>query len=251
MNLITFNTWGGRCGRQPIRDFFEKYKNTDIFCLQEMWQTDNPAMIEAFDQRIVLNLLDEVAACLPDFRIFFRPQYRGIYGLATFVRKNIQVENEGEIFVFKDQGFENPLSLGNHARNIQHINLKTPGGLLTVINFHGLWNGQGKSDTADRIQQSQKIANFMKDIKNPFILAGDFNLTPQSESLKILEDVGLKNLISEYGITSTRSSFYPKPEKYADYILTSKGVHDSDFEVLPDEASDHLGLRITFKVSST
>ncbi len=46
MRLITFNTWGGRLGEKPIRDFFEKYQEADVFCLQETWQVDDLAKID-------------------------------------------------------------------------------------------------------------------------------------------------------------------------------------------------------------
>lgn len=243
MKLITLNTWGGRAGWPLLKSFFEKYSDADIFCLQEIWQTDNESLIESRDARIVIDLLERIASELPEFTYFFRPQYRGIYGLATFVRKSIQVESEGELFVFKHQGFENPAAIGNHGRNIQYVSLKTATGLITIVNFHGLWNGRGKFDSEDRILQSTLIAQFLKNLKNPYVLAGDFNLNPDTQSFRILNDTCPKDFIAEYGVTSTRSSFYPKPGKFADYIMTCGRVDASEFEVVPDEVSDHLALR--------
>ena len=247
MKMITFNTWGGRVGAEPIKNFFKKHQDTDIFCLQEIWQTLDRGNIEVLDERIVITLLEEIASVLPDHQIFFRPQYRNIYGLASFVKKSIKVEDEGELFVFKHQGHENPISVGNHARNIQYLNLQTPKGTITIINFHGLWNGQGKTDTPDRLEQSQKIANFISQLKTPFILTGDFNLNPDTESFKILEQCCHRNLIKDYNVVSTRSKFYEKPGKFADYTLTSPEIKVIDFKVLPDEVSDHLALQVTFE----
>jgi endonuclease/exonuclease/phosphatase family metal-dependent hydrolase len=243
MNLISLNTWGGRAGMPLLKSFFEKYKNADVFCLQEIWQTNEASLIEGNDPRLVLNLLEQIAAILSDFNFYFRPQYRGIYGLATFVKKHIPVEDEGELFVFKHQGYENPTAVGNHGRNIQYLTLKTSSGPITIVNFHGLWNGQGKSDSEDRILQSTIIAQFLKGLKNPYVLAGDFNLTPNTQSYRILNEICPKDFVTEFGVTSTRSSFYPKPEKFADYIMTCGRVGASEFEVLPDEISDHLALR--------
>jgi endonuclease/exonuclease/phosphatase family metal-dependent hydrolase len=252
MKLISLNTWGARAGLPLIKGFFEKYRDADVFCLQEIWQTKDLSIIEARDPRLVPDLLEHIVSYLPEFNYFFRPQYRGIYGLATFVRKTISVENEGELFVFKHQGYENPESVGNHGRNIQYLTLRTNSGPLTIINFHGLWNGQGKSDTDDRILQSQKIADFIKGLRNPYILAGDFNLVPSSESFKILAEACPRDLVAEYGVKSTRSSYYPKAERLADYILTCNQTQTSSFEVLPDEVSDHLALRtsVTLKKPS-
>lgn len=247
MKIITFNTWGGRAGLAGIKSFVKKHNNVDVFCLQEIWQTNDESLIEAMDERLVINLLEEIAASLPGFRFYFRPQYRNIYGLATFVRKEITLLEEGELFVFKEQGFENPIAIGNHARNIQYVTLVTPSGPVTIVNFHGLWNGLGKTDTADRLLQSQKISNFIKSLSNPCVLAGDFNLSPETQSLKILEEACPRNLVSEYGVTSTRTCYYQKPGKFADYILCNE-VEVAAFEVLPDEVSDHAPLLVSIEV---
>jgi len=87
---------------------------------------------------------------------------------------------------------------------------------------------------------------FISGIKNDIVLAGDFNLLPDAESAKIIENAGLRNLIKEYGITSTRTSFYKKPEKYADYIFVSSGVKVKKFEVMPEEVLDHAALFLEF-----
>ncbi len=85
----------------------------------------------------------------------------------------------------------------------------------------------------------------MDTINTPKILCGDFNLKPDTESMKILEK-DMDNLIKIYKITSTRTSLYPKEEKFADYILTSKEIVLNKFEVLPDEVSDHAPLLLDF-----
>ncbi len=44
----------------------------------------------------------------------------------------------------------------------------------------------------------------------PTILCGDFNLMPDTKSIEILE-TGMQNLVKNYNVTSTRSSFYKNP----------------------------------------
>jgi endonuclease/exonuclease/phosphatase family metal-dependent hydrolase len=88
-------------------------------------------------------------------------------------------------------------------------------------------------------------------LKAPFIVCGDFNLRPDTESLKQIETSvpGIKNWISLTGAVSTRSQYYPKPEKFADYIFTSPGIEVCRFEVLSgeqDQISDHLPLLLEF-----
>ncbi|MGH7175090.1 MAG: endonuclease/exonuclease/phosphatase family protein, partial [Minisyncoccia bacterium] len=53
---------------------------------------------------------------------------------------------------------------------------------------------------------------------------------------------GMRNLIEEYKITSTRTSFYDETEKFADYAFVSPEAKVLDFKVLPEEVSDHAAL---------
>ena len=93
----------------------------------------------------------------------------------------------------------------------------------------------------------KNIVEFLKTIAHPYILCGDFNLLPDTESLKMFEAAGMRNLVKEFGVTSTRSSFYKKPHRFADYTLASDGVTVHDFKILPDEISDHLAMYLEFE----
>jgi endonuclease/exonuclease/phosphatase family metal-dependent hydrolase len=115
------------------------------------------------------------------------------------------------------------------------------------MNVHGLWNGMGKTDTPERIAQSQKIRNFMDTLNTPKILCGDFNLRPETESLKMLKK-DMKNLVQIYNFPSTRSNHYPKrnEEPFADYVLTCPKITVTHFTVLEDQVSDHMPLLLEF-----
>ena len=55
-----------------------------------------------------------------------------------------------------------------------------------------------------------------------------------------------RNLITEFKVTSTRTSLYDKQEPYADYIFVSPNIEVNQFRVLPDEVSDHAALYLDF-----
>ena len=254
MKIISLNTWGGLAGKEKLLEFFERHTDVDIFCLQEIWSApyehlEGVAMgpIELQNDKIMTYGLQEISKVLSDHIAYFRPHHLENYGLLMLVKKNLKVLEEGEIFVYKEKGYVHKDNIGSHARNIQYVTVETDTGLRTVINFHGLWNGQGKDDSEDRLLQSDNIIKFMKNISNPIVLCGDFNLLPETESLKKLENFSLRNLIKEYGITSTRTSYYTKPHKFADYTLVSKGIEIKNFKVLPDEVSDHSPMYIEIK----
>jgi len=246
MKIITLNTWGGRAGKKELLSFFDKNK-ADVFCLQEIWKApyDNldGGLVggSSLDQdKILVYGVKEISEVLNNYLSFFRSHHGDNYGLMTLVKNDIEISEEGEIFVYKFKGFVPEGDIGNHARNIQYTKLLNNN--LTIINFHGLWNGKGKGDSDDRIEQSKKIIEFIKSLDTEVVLCGDFNLLPETESIKIIEDAGLRNLIKENNIQSTRTSFYTKPDKHADYIFVSSGVKVLDFKVLPDEVSDHSAL---------
>ena len=121
------------------------------------------------------------------------------------------------------------------------VNSKT----YTIVNVHGLWNGKGKGDSTQRITQSHNIRNFLNKSSNAKIICGDFNLRPDTESISIISE-NMDDLVGRYEVQGTRTSIYDKEEKYADYIFTSPEVRIRNFEVLPDEVSDHSPLLLEF-----
>jgi endonuclease/exonuclease/phosphatase family metal-dependent hydrolase len=77
-------------------------------------------------------------------------------------------------------------------------------------------------------------------------LCGDFNLQPETKSLAILEK-GMRNLIKEFNIDTTRNYLYDHKEKYADYFLVSPEVKILSFKVIDTLVSDHLPLVLEFE----
>ena len=249
MKIITLNTWGGYAGKEKLLSFFEEHKNVDVFCLQEVWNAKYDELHGVMaggkpleTDKTMTNGRNDIQKTLPNHAGFFRPHFMDDYGLFLLVNKKFKVLAEGEIFVYKEKGYIPEGDCGNHARNIQYVTLMNDGKLFTIINFHGLWNGKGKTDTDDRIQQSQNIINFINSQNSECILCGDFNLLPDTKSLQMFEEAGLTDLIKKHNIKSTRTSFYKKPERHADYIFLSTGIKEKDFKVLPEEVSDHSPL---------
>ncbi len=198
------------------------------------------------DNPVCLNILDELASVLPEHHFFFRPTVNNAYGLPMFVRKNIGVMDEGEVIIHENPHY--PGAGPTHLRNLQWVKCNFQEQEYYVLNIHCLWNGAGKSDSADRIAQSHRIKAFVNTLHAPKILCGDFNLRPDTESLGIIEN-NLNNLVKHYHIQSTRTRLYPKAERFADYIFTSPEIFVEEFKVLPDEVSDHSPLFLDFSVT--
>jgi exonuclease III len=256
MNIICLNTWGGRAGKEQLLKFFEEHsEQIDIFCLQEVWAGRYDQLEGRLaggkpisNDHIMTHAFQEISAVLPEHIAHFRPSFLEHYGLCMFIRKGITVLEEGDIFVHEERGFIPPEDeVGLHARNLQYATIEHHGGQITLMNFHGLWNGKGKSDCTERLQQSDRVVHFLQSREEPVVLMGDFNLLPDTMSLRKIEDAGMRNLISEYGITSTRTPLYDKQIGYADYAFVSDGVEVSEFKVLPDIVSDHAPLFLSIR----
>jgi exonuclease III len=250
MKIVSLNTWGGEVGTKPLVDFFAQHADVDVFCLQEVWNGGEHMLKEksagSWLGRRNPKLLSEFIAALPEYVSYYRPHFHDFYGLVTFVRKGIPVLEEGELYIYKEKGFVSDVDFGNHARILQYLLIETASGPRLVGNLHALWNGRGKTDCDERLEQSDRIVAFLRGRSEPIAIVGDFNLLPTTESVKRIEAAGLRNLITEYGITSTRTSFYAKPEKFADYAFVSPEIEVQDFKVLPDEVSDHAPLYLEF-----
>lgn len=238
MKIISLNTWAGVV-LDPLLTFFKKYQDVDVFCLQEIYHNaiDKDEPHPTLDMK--LDLYERISKQLQDKHVgYFRAAHKDYYGQAIFVKKELEVTDEGDVVIFSNP---NPEGRGRHNRNLQYIRLMHKNKKITIANVHGLWNGQGKTDTEERLAQSKEIRNFIDKNINNLIVVGDFNLNPDTQSIAIIEG-GLQNLIKDHGITSTRTELYEKEGKFADYAFVSKDIIVNDFKVLPDVASDHAAL---------
>lgn len=255
MKLITLNVWGGKVF-EPLMEFLRREApTTDIFCFQEMLNT--PHTIERQDGKNVTDLFLRCVQTLSEFEGFFDSVEENWYedmgapwGLATFVRRTIPVSERGEFFVFRERNTMIRQDPSTIPRSIQYLKFVHDQKQFTLCNFHGLYKeGSHKLDTPERLAQSQKIQQFLNGEQNVKILCGDFNLAPDTESMRILEG-GMRNLVKEYGVTSTRSRLYRHYDRgmlYGDYVLVDPEVDVHNFKVFQDEVSDHLPLMVELR----
>ena len=112
--------------------------------------------------------------------------------------------------------------------------------------MHGLRDLNGKKDTPERAQQARKLlalSNQVSETDGLDVICGDFNVEPESETLRILRQSDFVELVTSHGFKSTRNSYYKKPGKFADYMLVSKPDMVRAFDVIYDpEISDHCPL---------
>ncbi len=251
MQLICLNTWGARAGLSNLLAFLEYYQNTDVICLQEIWNGGEHMLEEQAAGRSMVGvepqLLSKIAGVLPNHDYYFRPSFYDFWGLTIFVKKGIRVLKEGEEFIYRERGYISPEDIADHARNFQYITIETREGIRTIINVHAAWQAVGKGDTPERLVQSDNIVRFIQSLDHPVVLCGDFNLLPTTESIHKIEALGLRNLITENGIRSTRTSLYKKSERFADYTFVSPVIEVDEFRILRKEVSDHHAMSLHFR----
>ena len=220
MKILFLNTLNGLLTK-PITDFIAAHKDTDIFCLQEA---------EAEMQTIADKLL-------PNYTKLYSEKYladKEYFNQVIYVKNGIEIESSGVLL----QGVQKQ-GLATYIKTTIHDQS------WYICNVHGHPQPGDKLDTPDRIAQSQQIIDFFAALPGQKIIGGDFNLDPTTQSVKVFSQSGYKDLISDYGITSTRNEVswvnYPDNKQYfADYVFVTPGVKVTSYEVPYNEVSDHL-----------
>lgn len=256
MRLLSLNTFGGVYFDSLIK-YIEENKDYDIFCFQEMFDTTSDIKVS---NKTRTNLLYEIKKILPFHKCFFAPSFEGHdntqyvnfdlrSGLAIFIK--LETISVKEVFI-KHQRF-NPIKedMSDLPVNLFCVTFKKDSNQFNIITFHGDWITKDKLDTPARLEQSAKLIEFMKTISGEIILCGDFNLMPQTESIKRIENFGLRNLIKDFNIEDTRGegnivNGKKGRQKFADYTFVSQGVDVKSFKVPPVFISDHLPMILEF-----
>ncbi len=236
----------------------------DVLCLQEVVHTpsSNNTVLMYRDVGIELpqraRFFEDVCAVLPNHTAVFCPaaqgslwdgdnRYDSQWGLATFVHKSLPIIGQAQGFVHKEfsaDGYgEHPRSRSAHVVRLFDLELNRP---VAIGHMHGLRDLAGKHDTPERMVQAGRLRDLtysIADQDDGIVICGDFNVLPDSETFSVFSKMGLTELVTSHGFTSTRNSLYKKPGKFADYMLINKALSDAIFDVVYDpEVSDHCPL---------
>ena len=239
MKVIQLNTWS--CHLAPaIAQLFER-EQPDIVCLQEVLSAESTHKLLGSIQEIlqVYPFTYSYYSPLVQFRFMASTAQRGNMILSKFpILSSSEFWTAGEFQA--DFVQEIPY---NAARNVAHCQIDTPHGLVHVLTTHGYHVGAHKLGSEETVKACRQIAHYIRSLKEPVILTGDFNLTSQSGSMCVFDGL-LKNLTKEYEIQTTRNYLTTKTEA-CDFILT-RGIEEKSFTVLDDVVSDHKALVAEF-----
>lgn len=279
LRIMFLNTWGGELW-EDFRNFLINNKvpeNFDVFCFSEVHRLPD-AKAPFIVPTLPGSRKNAIYACQYDALKDIISEHDGYhsahgeYLLHDLERADVPIRYGNAMFIsnkfphffYSDMAFRqfNKINDGKPAgRTIQGAIIYHGGDIYIVAHFHGIWTGGHKNDTDERLEQSRQVNTFLNHLaekcrKNfgvepKVILGGDFNLNSDTESLKIITRSEAFNgkgrvLNWEFSITDTRTHYYTKEVREADFVIVSENVKVHSFSAPAEPAvSDHCPLIIS------
>src|SRR3989338_11600764 len=260
MKLISFNIGIKIDNSKLIGGFIESQK-PDVVAFQEIVRHFDESVFEMYKSKS--NIEKIIGKRLPYY--FFGPQWitnamkkngkmhRDFNG---FVEQGNEVISKFPIISATNEHYYKHYSLElewanfhaeDHPRSLQIVELGVNNKRLQILNVHGL-HSRDKQDSKRTLAQCKYILNATKRKNIPTIIAGDFNLLPDTKSIQILNKK-FRNLINEYNIASTRPDFNDGTYTgniVVDYIFVNDKIKVNSFQVFNTNISDHFPLILDF-----
>ena len=245
MKLLQLNAWSIRLAVR-VEDMVQA-EAPDIIALQEVFES--PTDLGVFPT------LAEFTNHIHFHHQYFSPVYamqfmgrKAEFGNA--IASNLTLEDTYTEFTnleyIENMSFEDN---DYNVRNFQHVVVRdgnnTP---VHIINHHGYHVPEHKLGNEFTEKACQQIVDYAAGLEGAVIITGDFNLSPTSESLEILNSK-FRNLTKEWNLTTTRTDLTHKSEA-CDYIFVNDKVTVRDFYASSVVASDHQGLVLDFELNT-
>ncbi|MBI4089601.1 MAG: endonuclease/exonuclease/phosphatase family protein [Candidatus Levybacteria bacterium] len=188
IKILTLNIWEGEL-LERIIDFIHK-ENPDIALLQEV---HNGSGNLDFKYKSFSVLAEKLNYPYYSFGAsFIDKRSIGKIPKGNAIFSQFPLQNKRSIFFDISFGEFNSQKLDIYSKRIQFTPRSMLGANITVSNkdinlysMHGIWGFDGK-DNERRLAMSKTIVREIKDKKN-VILAGDFNMDPNTKTIKNIE----------------------------------------------------------------
>jgi endonuclease/exonuclease/phosphatase (EEP) superfamily protein YafD len=196
---------------------------TDVFCFQEAY-----AEMRSIAGSILTDFVE-----LYDYKYVTDDDN---FPMATYVAPHIEIRDSGTVLkATPGTGLALYTSCGIGEEEI------------TICNFHGMSRPIDKLDSRGRDNQTRELISFAEGA-GPIVIGGDFNMFPDTDSIRQFTSEGFEDLIAVYGIINTRNELawnrHPgSPQFYSDYVF-SRACTVSGFVVPYLLVSDHLPLTV-------
>lgn len=244
MKFIQLNIWHGNL-RYNLVSFLKK-EDADIVSLQEV-----PAGLNS--NFAYFGICDKLKKELNYKYSFYSPTMKG-----RFHGKTV---SEGHLILSKYPiTYTHDFAIGGKVKNnsifsdresntrvVQHAKIKAKGEVINIINYQGYFIWGTKEGNKITESHCQKILQYMNSLnpKEKIILSGDFNLTPKSKSLEIINRY-YSNLVLKYRIKTTRNEL-SVPQEPVDNIFVNDKVQVKSLKVPKVYVADHLPMIMNFE----
>lgn len=246
MKIITLNTWQGRFFRNFV-PFFER-EDADIICMQELNKTDGyiPTLHS-------LETWNDVKESTLLAHTYYSPTWsydvmgrKAEFGNGLLSR--FPITHKETIFTHGSYKKVTADNYETNVRNAQIVTLDTPQGVLTVVNHHAWWETDGMGSPTSK-KKLEILVEKLKDINNPLIIVGDFNVWGKSEALLYLsKELHLRDLTEEYNLGSTLNELVTPYTVACDHIFVNSHIKVKNFAMSDELLSDHKALILDFDI---
>ena len=238
---MSLNMWQGRLERVLLKHL-EK-SGVDFACMQEAVEYDGQSLglISSFHKiGNSLGLDEQFFSKLISIKFGDKELAFGnvIYSRVPFTQAST---------IFTRGEYKNDFNFDVDDYNIrafQHAQVEINGKKLNLLNHHGHHIDSHKLGDNETMRQVKQIIEYIKSLEGYVILCGDFNLSPESDSIKLI-DKYLANLSTLYSLKTTRSKLTYKNE-VCDYIFVSRDIKINSFVMDETIISDHNALILDF-----
>ena len=181
----------------------------------------------------------------------FRFDLGGLAEMGNYVRSKFKIVKGQNIFL--ENHFTYTTDYSNWPdedfRAVLVVDLIINDKPVRVLNYHGIWT-RGKLGNDKTLAACQKINTLALETKGEVIICGDFNLFPDTPSMKLFEG-NFTSLVDKFNIKTTRpvsNELNGSDRNVVDFVWVSKGIKVKNFEVLDSDVSDHLPLILEFDI---
>jgi endonuclease/exonuclease/phosphatase family metal-dependent hydrolase len=244
MKIIQANIWGGKLDQQVI-DFFRQ-EQPDFACLQEVNDLAGRPGAKRFAT------LNDIKAGAGFDHAYMSPTYsfrfmRRRLNFGNAILSKLPLASTDTVFTGGEYAPDfDVMEDKPKIRNLQLATVNINGVTLNILNHHGHWVHGTKAGNDETTKQMRIVDGMLESCQGPVIFCGDFNLSPRSQSLAIINDK-LTNLSIKNNLTRTYNQFSDVNE-VCDYIFVNSQIKVRRFEMSEFILSDHKALILEFDV---
>ena len=222
-------------------------RSLDIIFLQEVAQTHTSDIVSVNPDNYALTLVKLLREHGLNYHFYFEP-----------IKKSFNIYDEGLAILSKvhlDKSFSRQISKVDSyeswkRRKVLAYHMYFEGKKITLATTHFGW-----TDEVEVFEKQFELATESKDDSDIFILAGDYNIYPESKEYKYILRKNWKNLSrrnhnNKYSPTFRGGDDTHFKEVRLDYIMSNKKINVLNEEIvfIIDRVSDHYGLVIEIEL---